>query len=369
MFSPDSFPPGLALAPWILTDDQRNLSIASQRFARDRLEPLLAGSPSAAAWRETVRLAAATLDLGTMVLPEEHGGLGIDRHGLAVVIEALAAGPLERAVELTLTAPALMVLRTHNALGSVLARPVQAYFDGTTAIALSVPGIDSGAIWQLGPLGSEVSLAMRIDDQQRLVLTERPRDRRSSRSTGIATLGALVLEQLHSDEVAAETPLAVIARADSDSVPPAQTYMTEIGLYLAALLMGAMQHSIRFAFDYATTRQAFRKPLASHQLVATRLSDMMIATIGTHLFLQAVGTACPSAPVSLVRQLLRHVAAESVNVSREFVQLCGGHGYVEGLPPAARFQTGHWVAFLLQHIDTALGWLAPPRVAKEEVDR
>ncbi|MFP3632679.1 acyl-CoA dehydrogenase family protein, partial [Burkholderia sp. SIMBA_045] len=82
--------------------------IASQRFARDRLEPLLAGSPSAAAWRETVRLAAATLDLGTMVLPEEHGGLGIDRHGLAVVIEALAAGPLERAVELTLTAPALM---------------------------------------------------------------------------------------------------------------------------------------------------------------------------------------------------------------------------------------------------------------------
>ncbi|QTO23288.1 acyl-CoA dehydrogenase family protein [Burkholderia seminalis] len=371
MFSPDSFPPGPAPAPWTLTDDQRYLYIASQRFARDRLEPLLAGSPSVAAWQETVRLAAATLDLGAMVLPEGYGGLGIDRHGLALVVEALAAGPLERALELTLTAPALMVLRTHNALGPVLARPVQAYFDGTTAIALSVPGIDHATMWQLGPLDGAATLAMRIDDKQRLLLTERPRDQRPSRSTGIATLGtlgALALEQVHSDETVAETPLAVIARADSDGVPPAQTYMTEIGLYLAALLTGAMQHSARFAFDYATTRQAFRKPLASHQLVAARLSDMLIVTHGTHLFLQAVRTARPSAPVPLVRQLLRHVAAESVSASREFVQLCGGHGYVEGLPPAARFQTSHWFAFLLQRIDTALGWLAEPRTANEEVD-
>ncbi|WP_175832889.1 acyl-CoA dehydrogenase family protein [Burkholderia cenocepacia] len=368
MFSPDSFPPGPAPTPRALTDEQRNLYIASQRFAHDLLEPLLAGSPSAAAWQETVRLAAATLDLGAMVLPEEHGGVGIDRPGLALVVEALAAGPLERALELTLTAPALMALRTHYALGPVLARPVQAYFDGTTAIALSVPGIDNTTIWQLGPLGGTVTLTMRIDDKRRLLLNERSRDQRPSRSTGIATLGTLVLEQLHSDEAAAETPLAVITRADSDSVPPAQTYMTEIGLYLAVLLTGAMQHSIRFAFDYASTRQAFRKQLASHQLVAARLSDMLIATHGTHLFLQAVSAARPSAPVSLVRQLLRHVVAESVSVSREFVQLCGGHGYVEGLPPAARFQTGHWIAFLLQRIDTALGWLADSQVANEEVD-
>ncbi|RQR75285.1 acyl-CoA dehydrogenase family protein [Burkholderia sp. Bp9015] len=368
MFSPDSFPPGPAPAPWALTDDQRNLHIASQRFARDRLEPLLTDSPSVAAWQETVRLAAATLDLGAMVLPEEHGGLGIDRHGLALVVEALAAGPLERALELTLTAPALMVLRTHNALGPVLARPVQAYFDGTTAIALSVPGIENATIWQLGPLGVAVTLTMRIDDERHLLLTERPHDQRSSRSTGIATLGALVLEQLHSDEAAAETPLAVIARADSDITPPAQTYLTEIGLYITALLTGAMQHSIRFAFNYAATRQAFRKPLANHQLIAARLSDMLIAAHGTHLFLQAVSAARPSPPVLLVRQLLRHVAAESVNVSREFVQLCGGHGYVEGLPPAARFQTSHWFAQFLLQIDTALGWLSEPRDANEGGD-
>ncbi|KWH00959.1 acyl-CoA dehydrogenase [Burkholderia cepacia] len=368
MFPPDSFSLGPVPVPWAMTDDQRNLYMASQRFARNRLEPLLAGPPSEAAWQETVRLASAALDLGAMVLPEALGGLGIDRHGLALVVEALAAGPLERALELTLTVPALMVLRTHNALDPVLARPIQAYFDGTTAIALCVPGIDNTTIWQLGPLVGAVPLTMRIDDKRRLILVERPCNQQSSRSTGIATLGGLVLEQVHSAEAAAETPLAVIARADSDSVPPAQTYMIEIGLHLAALLTGAMQHTVRFAFDYAATRQAFRKPLANHQLVAARLSDMLIAAHGTHLFLQAISAARPSAPVSLVRQLLRHVAAESVNVSREFVQLCGGHGYVEGLPPAARFQTSHWFAQLLLRIDTALGWLAEPRMANGEVD-
>ncbi|KVG59993.1 acyl-CoA dehydrogenase family protein [Burkholderia territorii] len=367
MFSPDSFPQGPAAAPWALTDEQRNLYMASQHFAQERLEPLLARAPSVTAWQETVRLASAALDLGAMVLPEALGGLGIDRHGLALVVEGLTAGPLERALELTLTAPALMVLRAHNALDPVLARPVQAYFDGTAAIALSVPGIDRATIWRLCPLVSTVNLTMQIGDMRRLLLTERPRDRRSSGSTAIATLGALVLEQVRSDEAAAETPLAVIAPADGDNVPPTQTYMTEIGLYLAALLTGAMQHTVRFAFDYATTRQAFRKPLATHQLVAARLADMLIATHGAHLFLQTISVARPLAPASLVRQLLRHVAAESVNVSREFVQLCGGHGYVEGLPPASRFQTSHWFGQLLQRIDTALGWLTESRVANEEV--
>ncbi|MDS0862935.1 acyl-CoA/acyl-ACP dehydrogenase [Burkholderia pseudomultivorans] len=368
MFSPDSLLPGPSPVPWALTDDQRNLYMASLRFARDRLEPLLAGSPNVATWQETVRLAAATLDLGAMILPEELGGLGTERHDLTLVAQALATGPLERALQLTLPLPALMVLRTHHALGPVLARPVQAYFDGTTAIALTVPDIGNATIWQLSPLGGAASLSMRIDDKQRLILAERPRDQQSSQPAGIATLGGLVLEQVHADEAATETPLAVIARTGCDGVLPAQTYMIEIGLYLTALLTGAMQHTVRFAFDYAATRQAFRKPLAAHQLVATRLSDMLIATHSTHLFLQAINVAYPSAPVSLVRQLLRHVATESVNISREFVQLCGGHGYVEGLPPATRFQTTHWLTQLLLRTDTALGWLAQPPTANGRAD-
>ncbi|WP_175824462.1 acyl-CoA dehydrogenase family protein [Burkholderia cepacia] len=368
MFAPDDFLPRPVSAPWALSDDQRNMYTASRRFARDRLEPLFAGPPSVTVWQETIRLAAATLDLGTMVLPEKSGGIAIDRHDLVLVAEALAAGPIERAIELTLTAPALMTLRAHDALDPVLAQPVQAYFDGTTAIALCVPEFESATVWQLGPLEGVAAFTMLIDGEERLIVAKRARDRQSSRSIRIATLGGLVLERLHFDAAEAGTPLATIAQPNCDGIPPAQTCMTDAGLYLSALLIGSMQHSVQFAFDYAATRHAFRKPLASHQLVATRLSNMLIATHGAHLFVQSVATAHQYAPVSLVRQLIRHVASESLNVSRDLVQLCGGHGYVEGLPPASRFQTIHWLACLLLRIDAALEWLTEPHPKNAEVD-
>ncbi|MGU7811619.1 acyl-CoA dehydrogenase family protein [Burkholderia sp. AW49-1] len=365
MFASDTFPPGPVSAPWALSADQHNMYSASRRFARDRLEPLLAGPFSSAAWQETIKLAAAALDLGTMVLPEKSGGAEIDRRGLILVAQALAAGPIERAIELTLAAPALMALRAHDALDSVLVRPVQAYFDGTSAITLSVPEFESATVWQLGPLDGTAAFAMRVDGDQRLIVSTQARDRRASRSTRITTLGGLVLERLSFDEAAIGTALTTIAQPSCDGCLPAQTYMMETGLYLSALLIGTMQHSVQFAFDYAATRQAFHKPLASHQLVATRLSDLLISTYGAHLFVQAV-SARPSAPISLVRQLLRHVAAESVNVSRELVQLCGGHGYVEGLPPAARFQTSYWIAHLLLRIGAALAWLTQPSAGNAE---
>lgn len=362
MHTTESFLPPPVPGTWALTDDQRNLYTACRRFARDRLEPLLAEPSSAAAWQETVRLAAAALDLGAMVLPEDLGGMAIDRHDLTLVVEALAAGPLERAAELTLTAPALMTLREHDALAPLLAHPIREYFDGTRAIALSVPDIETATAWRLRPLDGTSVLTLQIDDTQHLLLTKQVCN---PQSTHLIALGSLILERLSFDEAVVEPPLAMIEQRDCDRILPAQTYMTETGLYLSALLTGAMQHSIRFGLDYATTRPAFRKPLASHQIVATRLSDMLIATHGAHLFVQSVATARPFAPVSLVRQLIRHVATESVNVSRELVQLCGGHGYVDGLPPAARFQTSHWFSLLLLRIDAALEWFTDAHLKKQ----
>jgi alkylation response protein AidB-like acyl-CoA dehydrogenase len=115
-----------------------------------------------------------------------------------------------------------------------------------------------------------------------------------------------------------------------------------------------MQHSVAFATGYAASRHTFRKPLGAHQLNATRLADMLVATHATGLLLRTVTADGASAPAALVRQLLRHVAAEAMDVSRELVQLCGGHGYVEGLPPSARFQTIAWFASLLLRTDAAL---------------
>ncbi len=58
---------------WTVSDDQRALVAACQRFARDQLETLLAAPPSQAGWRDIVTH-ASSLDLGTMILPTSLGG-------------------------------------------------------------------------------------------------------------------------------------------------------------------------------------------------------------------------------------------------------------------------------------------------------
>ncbi|HIE4434593.1 TPA: acyl-CoA dehydrogenase family protein [Burkholderia multivorans] len=349
-----SRPPQPIPESWALTDEQRDLYAASQRFARDRLVPLLSTPASDEVWQETVRL-AAMLDLGTMILPAHVGGMAIDHHDLALVAGALAAGPLERAAELTLSAPALMTMRAHGALDSLAVHDIQAYFDGTSSLAWTVPDSESAALWRLRSKAVTRGQTLWSSiDGQKLALIEQPNDPKLSQGKCVATLGTLCLERVGVDEVGAIAPLIRLEQRDPHGVCPVQTWLTEIGLYLCALSIGAMQHGVQFALDYGTTRQAFKKPLTAHQLVAARLADMLIATHGSHLFLRSVASARPPLSASLVRQLARHVVATSADINRELVQFCGGHGYVEGLPPAARFQTNHWFAWLLMRIDSAL---------------
>jgi alkylation response protein AidB-like acyl-CoA dehydrogenase len=342
---------------WSLTEDQLHLCDTVQRFARERLVPLLAQPAAATDWQETVRL-AGTLDLGTMMLPAHQDGMAIDHHDLYLVIEQFASGPLERAAELTLSVPALMVLRTHDALKQLHASNIPDYFNGTVSISLSVPGMDTSSVWLLR-LHADAPVLLTCEGANRggvvfadpQALHQATRQRRR-----VATLGALTLEQVSVDQAALGSCAAIITGGpDEQDCQSMQTWLTETGFYLCALLCGAMQQTIGFALDYTASRHTFRKPLGTHQLVAARLADMLIAVHGTRLFLRALTAAGTRASPPLIRQLLRHVATEAMDVSRECVQLSGGHGYVEGFPPAARFQTVHWFALLLQRIDTALG--------------
>jgi alkylation response protein AidB-like acyl-CoA dehydrogenase len=348
----------LAPASWTLTDDQQRLCAAVTQFAHERLEPLLARTPDAAVWKETVRLAAA-LELGTMILPVDRGGMAVSRHDLALVIEQFAAGPLERATELTLSSAALMTLRAHDALDLLPDRDIRTYFDGTTSIALCIPEPDASCFWLLRQHSASRAITVRVaDNDPRLILATVTANQYASQSVVVAALGALSLERCRAAP-AVEMPLPVLPKGPQHhGIDPARTWLVEMAIYLGALLSGAMRHGVNFALDYSMSRHTFRKPLGSHQLVAARLADMLAAAHIVHLFVRSVAAKDASIPVATVRQMVRHVAAEAVDFSRELVQLCGGHGYVEGLPPAARFQTMHWFAMLLIKVDAALGALS-----------
>ena len=354
----------LAPASWALNDEQQGLVTAARQFARERLEPLLGGAPDTARWGETVRL-AATLDLATMILPEQKGGLGISRHDLALVIEQFAAGPLERAAELTLSSAALMTLRECDALDLLPDQNIQHYLDGTTSIAPGIPDIDATGSWVLRQHAFSQALMVRMDGEHpQLVLALLPARRDIPDCAPVALPGALSLDR-YTALPRGDTPLVVPPGANPDGNPVRQ-WLVDAAVYLAALLSGAVQQGVNFALAYSASRQTFRRPIAAHQLVAVRLADMLISAHTIHLFLRSIAAQDTPAHIAPVRLMARHVATEALDVARELVQLCGGHGYVEGLPPAARFQTMHWFALLLLKIEAGLRAFAAPDVHRQE---
>jgi len=338
---------------WDLSDEQRALLDASERFAREQLEPLLSLPPSRQRWNEIVEQ-ARSLDLGTLILPTDLGGMGIDHHDLSEILSALSCGPIEHVLRLTQSTPALMTLRVHDALHTVETGRIEEFFDGTRAIALTVPDFSTAMLWRLYDHSVPTAATwMLAPIASGLALVE-ANARCSSTQTQIARLGGLTLDQFRCDGGSYGIPLATFGCPDALGVSPTQTWLTNTALYLSALLSGVMQHGVAFALGYGMERQTFRKPLLMHQRAATRLADMLIAAQGTQLFVRTLAGAATRAPTTLVRQLARHIAAESMKFTHELVQLCGAHGYVEGLAPAARMATCHWFSMLLLQVDAAL---------------
>ena len=350
MRSRESVTGNLTPASWALSDDQTRLRMVARDFARERLEPLLASAPGAAAWEKTVTL-AATLDLTTMILPERLGGLGMSRHDLALVVEQFAAGPLERAAALTLSSAALMTLRECDALERLPDPDIGHYLDGTSSIALGIPDADASGLYVLRQHCGSPAMMVRMEGERpRLALTTLSRE---WTGPGSMAVGAGLFIERHCAALPDNMPLP-LPPAGAGGDDPVQHWLADTAIYLAALLSGAIQQGVNFALGYCTSRQAFRKPLMAHELVAARLADMMMSANTIHLFLRSVAAQDGPVRIAAVSGMARHVATEAMDVVRELVQLCGGHGYVEGLPPAARLQTVHWFAMLLVKVDAAL---------------
>ncbi|CAN7638521.1 acyl-CoA/acyl-ACP dehydrogenase [Caballeronia sp. LjRoot29] len=354
MASRESVVADLTPPSWALSDDQRGLAMAARQFARERLEPLLGRPLDPALWSESVRL-AATLDLATMILPQQAGGMGISRHDLALVVEQFAAGPLERAAELTLSSPALLTLREYDALDLLPDRDIQHYFDGTTSIALGIPDVDASGLWVLRQHPASPAIMIRMDDERpQLVLATMPGEPNTQGAAPVAMLGALYIERCTTVPAGDAPFLGEFKNASHVSRDPVRQWLVDTAVYFAALLSGAMQQCIDFALAYSVTRQAFRKPIVAHQLVAARLADMLMSAHTIHLVLRSVAAQDTQAQIAPVSHMARHVATEAMDIARDLVQLCGGHGYVEGLPPAARLLTVPWFAMLLMKVEAAL---------------
>lgn len=109
---------------------------------------------------------------------------------------------------------------------------------------------------------------------------------------------------------------------------------------VAAMGVGLARAAYEYARDYAITREAFGKPIAEHQQVASMLADMAtqihLARLGV---IDAAKTYLTTGGLSNAQgSMVKYFACElAVSSTRNAVQILGGAGYVDEHP------VGQWM--------------------------
>ncbi|MBB2484033.1 acyl-CoA/acyl-ACP dehydrogenase [Mitsuaria sp. WAJ17] len=333
-----------------ISDDQRQMLEPVRRYARERLQPLL-NEAATEARRQDARQTAAHLGLASAMMSERQGGLGIQPFELCLLLEDLASGPLGLAAELTVSLPALAVSREHEWLCRLLPQDAEALLAGRQALPLAVaapPGQPTFALLPrhaaglllLAPDGGERWRLRWLDAAALHDLLAPASDKPSSEGLRLVRLPPA--GEIHGTGFSATLPAGAC-----------QSILAWQGIWLGGLLAGAARAATAFAFSYAQTRVAFQRPIIQHQAVALKLADMAIATDALRLQVWDVATrlAQPARlPWGHFAAMARQVLNASLEIHRHAVQVCGGHGYVEGFPPARRFQEAQVLGLMLQEL-------------------
>lgn len=132
--------------------------------------------------------------------------------------------------------------------------------------------------------------------------------------------------------------------------------VTHLTLYLSAILCGALKVLVERSFKYARSRHSFDKPLIQHQAVAMRLADMLTARDVCHLALDQGGReiAQNRFDYTLLTQLIFLLGEAVPSITRDAIQIHGGHGYVEEMPLAKGYRDCRTLMSHLQFIDTLI---------------
>ncbi|MGY8566598.1 acyl-CoA/acyl-ACP dehydrogenase [Paracidovorax citrulli] len=345
-----------------LSEDECSMLEPVRRYARERLLPLL-GDAASASGRQAALQQAARLGLASAVLPQDCDGLCVDAPAVCLLLEEMAAGPLWLAAEITLSVPALAMRRECEKMGSLLPADAENLFGGSGALPFAVCEPQGDVAFTLLPQapGGLLALCPGAPDGGHVLrgfgIDELAGMRMQAQAQAQSGQDPLRMVRLHIGSAAGRSP-----HAFELSQRQLEHGLIWHGLWLAALLAGAARAATTFAFEYARTRVAFQRPIFHHQAVLLRLADMAIATDGLRLLVldSASRLAVQELTAPHFAEAARHIACTSMEVHRHAVQICGGHGYVEGFPPARRFQDAQLLTLMLLETARVAAALSAP---------
>jgi len=307
---------------------------APRTYMRQMLEDPAGSTPEI--WQELA-------DLGWLglLVPEEHGGLGLQMVDLVVVQEevgrAIFPGPFfSSAVLATLAARSLGLPELLSGLASGRAR-------GTVALEEAGHGDPLQAVRararRSGAPGSSVSI---LSGEKPLVLDGEGASWAIVVARDESGIGSYLLENPDGQAVEVLDVTRRAARLILDGReavrvgPPGDQsalwrgILLDAGVAIAAELVGVMENALSLAVDYARTRVQFGRPIATFQVIKHKAADMLhrleLARVGVDYAAWAAG-AGDIERERAAAMVKAYAGQAAVFVTGEAIQIHGGVGF------------------------------------------
>jgi alkylation response protein AidB-like acyl-CoA dehydrogenase len=326
------------------TEEQAQLRTAVRRFCADnsgeqQARRLMESDPpfDAAVWQ---RLGTELGVLGLSV-PEEDGGSGGGLVDQAVVVEELAAaltcGPLFGTVFLAV--PALVAASPGPVRGDLLSELVEGRRTAAFAVADAAGAFDPAAVTVTDEGSSLTGVVERVVDggaaDELLVAASGPDGVSLYAVDGSAPgvqrdpLVTLDLTRPQATVRLTGAPGRLLAGPGEAERVIAHAFRVGSTL-LAAEQVGAAQHLLDLAVDYAKTRMQFGRPIGSFQAVKHKLADMLVdleharSTAYHAAWALTDATDDPALAASIAQATC---SAALSRIARDTIQVLGGIGF------------------------------------------
>lgn len=353
-----------------LTPDQAEI----QRLARDFAQNEIA--PCAAEWDRRShfepRLIKQLGDLGFlgMLVPEEHGGLGLDNLTYLIALEEIAAADASAAVLMSVhnSLPTQMLLKYGNAdqkrrflmpmahgelLGAFALSESEA---GSDAASLSVQAVRDGDSWILDGTKSWVTSGDHAGVILAMARTDTPGMRRGARgiSTFIITpdlpgfkvgkredkmgLRASPTVQLVFDRM--RVPADRLVGDEGQGFVYAMQSLEHGRLGIAAQSVGIARHALELSIAYANERRQFGHLIKEFEGIQFKLADMATRVHSARALLHAAAAAKDRGEsVGPFTSMAKLQASETAMwVTTQAIQIFGGYGYMKDYPVERLFR-------------------------------
>jgi alkylation response protein AidB-like acyl-CoA dehydrogenase len=353
-----------------LTPDQAEIQRLAREFAQNEI------GPCAAEWDRRghfePRLIKQMGDLGFlgMLVPEKHGGLGLDNLTYLIALEEIATVDASAAVMMSVhnSLPTQMILRFGNdaqrerflepmARGELLgAFALSEAEAGSDAASLTTQAVRDGDSWVINGSKSWVTSGSHAGVIVAMARTDTPDMRRGARgiSTFILTPDLPGFKIGKKEDKMGLRASPTVQLAFEDMRVPADRMVGQEGqgfvyamqslehgrLGIAAQAIGIAQHALDLSVAYSNERRQFGQPIGQFEGIQFKLADMAARVHAARALLHAAAVAKDRGDaVGPHTSMAKLVASEAAMwVTTQAIQVFGGVGYMKDYPVERLFR-------------------------------